>query len=87
MHGRITTTLAKAQTVRPYVEQLITKGRSATLAQRRLLISALGNPAAVRKIMTDLSPRYAKRNGGYTRIIKCGRRAGDGGETAIIELV
>lgn len=87
---QIQTTEAKAKEVRPYVEKLITKGKRADLATRRLLNSKLGSGGdkVSAKIISELSPRYKDRNGGYLRIVKSGRRNGsDGANMAIIEFV
>lgn len=87
---QIETTEAKAKEIRPYVEKLVTKGRDANLATRRLLNSKLGSGGdkAAAKIISDLGPRYKDRNGGYLRIVKTGRRNGsDGASMAVIEFV
>ncbi len=89
------TTEAKAKEIRPFVEKLITKGKSGTLAARRNIISTLGvneetKPKAgspVAKILNDLSPKYKDRAGGYTRITKMAPRMSDGSPMAIIEFV
>ena len=87
IHERIRTTLPKAKDLRPYVEKLITIAKTNTLANRRRLISVLGDNKLVSKMMTELATRYSTRNGGYTRIIKAGFRLGDNAPIAIIELV
>jgi large subunit ribosomal protein L17 len=86
-HGRITTTVDKAKELRRHVEPMITLGKKNDLASRRLLLSRVPNKETVNSIMTDLSPRFKDRNGGYTRIIKIGRRPGDTVEMAFIEFV
>jgi large subunit ribosomal protein L17 len=86
-HEKIHTTLAKAKDLRPYVERLVTRGRDNSLQTRRLLLSRLGNEAAVNKLLTDLSPRFKDRNGGYTRVLKAGFRAGDNAPAALISFV
>jgi large subunit ribosomal protein L17 len=86
-HERITTTLAKAKAVRPVAEQLITRAKKQDLAARRAVISFLPTTAAADKVYEVLAPRFADRPGGYTRIIKVGRRVGDGVEMAVLELV
>ena len=86
-HERITTTLAKAKETRVFAEKLITHGKKGTLHHRRLALAQLPNKAVVKKVFDDVAPRYAERPGGYTRIIKLGRRQGDGAEMAVIELV
>lgn len=86
-HGRIKTTVDKAKELRGHVEKAITLGKKNDLATRRLLLSRIPNQKAVDAIMTDLSPRFKDRAGGYTRIIKIGRRPGDTAEMAFIEFV
>ena len=86
-HERITTTLAKAKETRIVAEKLITHGKKGTLHHRRLALSQIPNKKVVKKVFDDLSPRYAERQGGYTRIIKLGPRQGDGAQMAVIELV
>jgi len=86
-HGKIKTSEARARELRPYVEKLITRARTNTLASRRLLISRLGNEVVVRELMTNVAPLYQNRPGGYTRIVKMGPRKGDGAKMAFIELV
>jgi large subunit ribosomal protein L17 len=87
MHEQIKTTLPKAKELRPYVEVLITKARRGDLAARRLLISRIKDKDAVEKLISVLGPRYKKRNGGYTRIVKAGFRHGDMASVAYIEFV
>jgi large subunit ribosomal protein L17 len=84
---QIKTTLPKAKELRPYVEKLITLGKKGDLSNRKIAISALHDLEIVNKIFSDLSKRYANRNGGYTRIMKFGFRSGDAAPMAIIELV
>jgi len=86
-HGRITTTVDKAKELRRHVEKAITLGKKNDLASRRLLLSRYPNQATVATIMDDLAPRFKTRKGGYTRIIKIGRRPGDTAEMAFIEFV
>lgn len=86
-HGRIKTTVDKAKELRRHVEKAITLGKKDDLATRRLLMSRVPNETTVNKIMTDISKRFAARPGGYTRIIKIGRRPGDTAEMAFIEFV
>ncbi len=87
LYEHVNTTLAKAKAVRPLVERMITKGKVKTLNSRRQLASVLMAETAVNKILEELGPRYAKRAGGYTRIVKLGTRKGDGAEIAQIQLV
>lgn len=86
---QIKTTLPKAKDLRSVVEKLITRAKVDSVANRRLTASELGNnsDAAVKKLFTVLGPRYAKRPGGYTRVLKAGFRYGDAAPMAIIELV
>ena len=86
-HERITTTLAKAKETRIVAEKLITHGKKGTLHHRRLALAQIPNKTIVKKVFDEVAPRYAERVGGYTRIIKIGRRQGDGAEMAVIELV
>lgn len=86
-HEQITTTLAKAKELRPYVEKLITLAKKGGLSNRRLAHARLLDDAQLVKLFDTLAGRYADRNGGYTRIIKTGPRASDASPMAIIELV
>lgn len=86
-HGRIETTLAKAKSLRSYVERLITYGKKDTIASRRQAYSILGNRTLVKKLFDELAPTMAERNGGYTRVLKTGFRKGDSAPMAIIEFV
>ncbi len=86
LRGKIQTTIAKAKEIRPYVEKLITRGRTDTLSNRRLLISTLGDEKAVTKLIST-AKTYDGRTGGYLRIVKMGPRKGDAAEMAIIEFV
>lgn len=87
LHGKITTTEAKAKEVRPYAEELITIARVGDLAARRLVAARLANNIIVKKLVDIVAPQYKDRNGGYTRIIKLERRPSDGSKMAVIELV
>src|SRR5690606_6964562 len=86
-HKRIVTTLAKAKALRPYVEPLITKAKDNTTHQRRVVFSYLQNKEAVNELFSVVAEKVGGRPGGYTRIIKLGKRVGDNAETAMIELV
>ena len=86
-HEQITTTLAKAKELRPYVEKLITLAKKGGLSNRRLAHARLLDDAQLIKLFDVLAERYKDRAGGYTRIIKAGIRASDSSPTAIIELV
>lgn len=87
MHEKIKTTEAKAKELRPFVEKLITRGKVSGLFSRRLLIARLGDKEGSKKLIEELAPRYKKREGGYTRIIKLPRRISDASPMAIIEFV
>ena len=86
-HEQITTTVAKAKELRPYVEKLITLGKRGGLSNRRLAHARLLDEAQLQKLFDVLAPRYAGRDGGYTRVIKAGLRKSDAAPIAIIELV
>src|SRR5665213_1359770 len=86
-HKRIVTTLAKAKALRPYVEPLITKAKDNTTHQRRLVFSHLQDKDAVKELFDVISAKIGGRPGGYTRVIKLGKRVGDAAEIAMIELV
>jgi large subunit ribosomal protein L17 len=86
-HEQITTTLPKAKELRPYVEKLITLAKKGQLSHRRLAHARLLDDAQLTKLFQVLGPRYAAREGGYTRVIKAGLRASDAAPMAIIELV
>ena len=85
--GAIETTEAKAKELRPFVEKLITKAKTGTLHARRLAVRHIHKRETADKLFREIGPRYAKRPGGYTRILKTGHRKGDGAEMARIELV
>jgi len=86
-HEQITTTVAKAKELRPYIEKLITLAKRGGLANRRLAMSRLMDDTQLVKLFDVLAERYKDRNGGYTRIIKAGIRASDAAPIAIIEFV
>lgn len=85
--SRIRTTLPKAKELRPYVEKLVTKAKSGTLAARRVLISKIGGEKEVKNLIEKIAPKYKDRKGGYTRIIKISRRELDAAPMAMIEFV
>ena len=88
LHGSITTTVAKAKEMRPYVEKLITNAKKQTLSSRRFMTRTLGNAYdASQKLHAVLAPKYAKRNGGYTRITRLGKRGMRKADEAKIEFV
>jgi len=86
-HEVIRTTLPKAKELRRVAEPLITLGKNATLANRRLAFSRLRDRDIVGKLFGEIGPRYQARNGGYLRILKCGFRNGDNAPMALVELV
>ncbi|MBI1953146.1 MAG: 50S ribosomal protein L17 [Candidatus Omnitrophica bacterium] len=86
-HERITTTWSRAKAAQRFVERLISLGKSGTLADRRRAISRLGDPSLVRRLFSEVAPRFTARSGGYTRILRSGIRNGDGASMAVLELV
>jgi large subunit ribosomal protein L17 len=86
-HETITTTLPKAKELRRVVEPMITLGKKPSLANRRLAFNRLRDREIVGKLFEDLGPRYAKRNGGYLRILKTGFRKGDNAPLALVLLL
>ncbi len=87
IYEKVKTTEAKAKTVKPMVEKLITVAKKGDLTARRKLISVLPQEKAVKKLMEVLGKKYKEREGGYTRIVKLGNRIGDGAKIVQIELV
>lgn len=85
--GAITTTVSRAKALRPYAEKLITKAKQGGLHRQRQVISTIHDQDVAHKLFTEIGPRYADRNGGYTRILKLGPRPGDNAPMARIELV
>jgi large subunit ribosomal protein L17 len=86
-HKRIVTTVAKAKSLRGYVEPLITKAKENTTHQHRVVFSYLKDKEAIKELFGNIAQKVGGRPGGYTRIIKLGARVGDNAETALIELV
>src|ERR1700704_1983240 len=86
-HEEIRTTLPKAKELRRVVEPMITLGKKPSLANRRLAFDRLRDRGIVEKLFDDLGPRYAKRNGGYLRILKTGFRKGDNAPLALVSLM
>lgn len=86
-HEQIKTTLAKAKNIRPFVEKLVTLGRTDTVANRRRAMSILQDEKTVQKLFSTLAERYKERPGGYTRVLKAGYRFGDMAPVAFIEFV
>lgn len=86
-YERITTTKAKALAVRRIAEKMITRAKVDSVHNRRIIAKDISDPAVLAKLFTELGPRYQSRPGGYTRVLKLGRRKGDAAEIAILELV
>jgi large subunit ribosomal protein L17 len=86
-HEQIMTTLPKAKELRPIVEKLITLGKRGDLHARRLVISAIRDEKAAKRLFETVAPRYSERKGGYLRIMKAGFRHGDNAAMAVIEFV
>ena len=86
-HEEITTTLPKAKELRRVVEPMITLGKAPSLANRRLAFDRLRDRGIVGKLFDELGPRYAKRNGGYLRVLKSGVRKGDNAPMALVTLM
>jgi large subunit ribosomal protein L17 len=87
IEDRVHTTVAKAKTVRPLVEKMITLGKKGDVHSRRQALAYLMTDASVTRLFEVVAPRYTDRPGGYLRIVRAGFRQGDGGETAFIELL
>ena len=86
-HEKLITTEARAREIRPWAEKLISLGKKGDLQARRLALQRIGHKKVVKKLLDEVSPRYDQRKGGYTRIVKLGRRHGEGAPTSLIELV
>lgn len=87
LHNKIRTTLPKAKAIRPIAEKLITKARVGTKHAKQQVEGFFYKKEVAKKLFTEIAPKYKDRPGGYTRIIKLGRRGGDAAEMAVIELV
>ena len=85
--GRMETTFTRAKEIAPLAEKMITLGKENTLASRRQALEFITREDVVTKVFKELAPKYASRNGGYTRITRIGTRRGDAAEMGIIELV
>lgn len=85
-HGRIQTTVARAKSLKPAADKLVTQAKRGTIVSRRLLLRSVGTAAAT-KLFKDIAPKFATRAGGYTRVVKLQRRLSDGSAMAIIEFV
>ena len=86
-HGKLETTFCRAKEVQPVVEKMITLGKKNTLASYRKALSYITTEDVAKKTFSEIAPKYAERNGGYTRVVRLGARRGDAAEMAIIELV
>ncbi len=86
-NGKIETTLTRAKETQAMAEKMITLGKANTLHTRRQALAFITKEDVVTKLFAEIAPKYADRNGGYTRVIKIGPRRGDGAEMAILELV
>ena len=86
-HERIQTTLPKAKDLRPLIEKMVTLGKRGGLHARRLVLKTIPEAPTVKKLFEEIAPRFQSRAGGYTRILKLGRRPGDGAEMAILEFI
>jgi len=86
-HEAIRTTDAKAKEIRRWADRMITLGKQGTLHARRRAAAVLRRASVVKKLFDDLAPRYAERNGGYTRVVKLGHRLGDAAHLSVVELV
>ena len=86
-NGKITTTVTRAKETRSMAEKMITLGKKGTLAARRQALAYITQEDVVTKLFNEIAPKYADRNGGYTRIYKLGERRGDAAQMAILELV
>lgn len=86
-NGRVETTVTRAKEIRPLAEKMITLGKTNTLHSKRQALSFITKEAVTYKLFDEIAPKYAERNGGYTRIMRTGPRRGDAAEMAIIELV
>ncbi len=86
-NGKMTTTLTRAKETRSMAEKMITLGKKGTLAARRQALAYITKEDVVTKLFNEIAPKYAERNGGYTRIYKLGERRGDAAQMAVLELV
>ena len=86
-HGKMETTVTRCKEIKPLAEKMITLGKKNDLAAYRQALAFITREDVAQKLFKEIAPKYAERNGGYTRIIRTGVRRGDAAETAIIELV
>lgn len=84
-HGTIKTTVAKAKTLRPIIEPIITKARENTVAARREIAKTITNPVLLAKLFDEVAPKFMGVPGGYTRVVKAGHRVGDKADVAFIQ--
>ncbi|MCA3244294.1 MAG: 50S ribosomal protein L17 [Alphaproteobacteria bacterium] len=84
-HGTIKTTVAKAKSLRPVIEPLITKARENTIAARREVAKTITNPVLLKKLFEEVAPKFKDVPGGYTRVVKAGHRVGDTADVAYIQ--
>ena len=87
LHEQIITTTAKAKELRPFIEKLITKAKTGTLADRRLVMTRIGGEREGKILVEKVAPKYADRKGGYTRIVKLPARKLDAAPMAVIQFV
>jgi len=86
-HGKITTTVTRAKETRRMVEKMITLGKRGDLSARRAALAYITDEEVVKNLFSEIAPKYAERNGGYTRITKLGERRGDSAPMSILELI
>ena len=86
-HGKMETTVTRCKEIKPLAEKMITLGKKGDLAAKRQMMAFITKEDVVKKTCDEIAPKYAERNGGYTRIVKIGPRRGDAAEMAIIELI
>lgn len=87
LHEKITTTVPRAKEVRPMAEKMITLGKDGSVNARRRALQFVTDKDVIEKLFAEVAPRYSTRPGGYTRIVKVGKRIGDGADLAVLELV
>ena len=86
-HGQMKTTVTRAKEIAPMAEKMITLGKAKDLASYRQALAFITREDVAKKVFDEIAPKYADRNGGYTRITRIGPRRGDGAEMAVIELI
>ena len=86
-NGQVETTLSRAKEVRSIAEKMITLGKKNTLASRRAALAYITKESVVTKLFSEIAPKYAERNGGYTQVFKIGPRRGDAAEMAVVKLI